>query len=116
MRFKITFAPTADQSFARLPKWARERFNAGFDLLERELRGGSGPVDVHQLHGYKNVWTWRVPPYRSVYAVAGSEIVMLIFGHRATVYQDLHHLIPPRKQEVSATSLSRRDRRIGNCT
>jgi hypothetical protein len=35
-------------------------------------------------------------------------VVMIIFGHRDTVYQDLHRLLPPRRQSVAATNLARR--------
>ncbi len=108
MRFKLTFAPTADASFERLPRWAKKRFNSAFDLLEQSTRGALPDLDVHQLYGYRNVWTLRVPPYRGVYAIDGPELVMVVFGHRDTVYQDLHRLLPPRRQVVSSTSVSRR--------
>ena len=108
MRFRVTFAPTADLSFPRLPRWARERFNDGFDWLEADPRQGSGPIDIHQLYGYRNVWTWRVPPFRAVYAIDGYEVVMIIFGHRDNVYQELHSLLPPRRQEVTGSRQSQR--------
>ncbi len=108
MRFILTFAPTADLSFPNLPRWARERFNGVFDLLEREPRRGLADLDTHQPYGYKNVWTLRIPPYRGVYAIDGNEVVLVIFGHRDTLYQDLHRLIPHRRQAVSATTLVRR--------
>jgi len=108
MRFRLTFAPTADASFPRLPRSIQERFDSEFDTLAQEPRGGRPELDVHQLYGYKNVWTLRVPPYRGVYAIDGSEVVMVIFGHRDTVYQDLHRLLPPRRQSVAADTLRRR--------
>lgn len=108
MRFKLSFAPTADASFERLPRWAKRRFNAAFSLLEQSTRGTLSDLDVHQLYGYRNVWTLRVPPYRGVYAIDGAEMVMVVFGHRDTVYQDLHRLLPPRRQVISSATLSRR--------
>jgi mRNA-degrading endonuclease RelE of RelBE toxin-antitoxin system len=108
MRFKLTFAPTADQSFPSLPRWARQRFDRAFDQLEREARRARVDFDVHQLYGYTNIWTLRIPPCRGVYAIDGIEVVMVIFGHRDTVYQDLHRLLPPRRQAVSKAALARR--------
>ncbi len=108
MKFKLTFAPTADASFPNLPRWAQERFDGAFDLLERDPRRGQPDLDIHQLYGYKNVWTLRITPYRGVYAIDGNEVVMVIFAHRDSVYQDLHRLLPPRRQEVSAATLARR--------
>ncbi len=108
MRFRLTFGPTADASFGRLPRWARDRFDRGFESLEAEPRQVAGDLDVHQLHGYQNVWTWTVPPYRAVYVIDGDEIVLIVFGHRNVVYQDLHGLLPPRRQQVSAARVTRR--------
>jgi mRNA-degrading endonuclease RelE of RelBE toxin-antitoxin system len=108
MSFRLTFGPTADQSFPRLPPPVRERFNRAFDTLEQDPRRGSAALDIHQLYGYKNVWTLRIPPYRGVYAIDGNDVVMVIFGHRDTVYQDLHRLLPPRRRMVTAANLGRR--------
>jgi mRNA-degrading endonuclease RelE of RelBE toxin-antitoxin system len=108
MSFRLTFAPTADLSFPLIPRSIRVRFNRAFDGLEREPRSGRSDLDIHQLYGYKNVWTLRISLYRGVYAIDGDEVVMVIFGHRDTVYQELHRLIPPRRQEVAAASLARR--------
>lgn len=108
MKFQLTFAPTADQSFASLPHPAQRLFDRAFDLLEREPRRASVDLDVHQLYGYRNVWTLRIPPYRGIYAIDGSEVVMVIFGHRDTVYSSLHRLIPPRRQSISTATPSRR--------
>jgi len=108
MRFRLTFAPTANQSFPNLPRWAQTRFDTAFDLLVQKPGGGAIGLDVHQLYGYRNVWTLRIPPYRGVYAIDGSEVVMIIFGHRDTVYADLHHLIPAKNQVVSKATISRR--------
>jgi mRNA-degrading endonuclease RelE of RelBE toxin-antitoxin system len=108
MSYRLTFAPTADPSFSRLPRWARGRFDRAFDPLQREPRHSGSELDIHQLYGYKNVWTLRIPPYRGVYAIDGDEVVMIIFGHRDTVYQDLHRLLPPRRQTVVVDTVRRR--------
>ena len=108
MSFRLSFAPTADRSFPNLPRSARERFNRAFDVLELDPRRSGANIDVHQLYGYKNVWTLRISIYRGVYAIDGDEVVMVIFGHRDSVYQDLHRLVPPRRQSVVAATLERR--------
>jgi len=108
MRFRLTFALTADQSFTALPRWVRRRFDLVFDQLERDPRRSGPDLSVHQLYGYANVWTLRIPPYRGVYAIDEREVVMVIFGHRNSVYQDLHSLLPPRRQVISKAPLDRR--------
>ncbi|MGP8077007.1 MAG: type II toxin-antitoxin system RelE family toxin [Thermoplasmata archaeon] len=108
MRFRLTFARTADQRFLSLPRRVQKRFDRAFDRIEREPRRASAELDVHQLYGYQNVWTLRVPPYRGIYAIDGSEVVMVIFGHRDSVYSNLHRLIPPSRQGVTKATLSRR--------
>jgi len=108
MKFYLSFAPTADQSFSELPRPAQRQFNQAFDELVREPRRSRAGLDVHQLYGYQNIGTLRIPPYRGVYAIDGNEVVMVIFGHRDSVYSSLHRLLPPRRQAVSRTMLSRR--------
>ncbi len=107
MRFHLTFAPTADRSFAALPRRVQLEFNRAFDGLERDPRRGSGDLDIHQLYGYQNVWTLRIPPFRAIFAIEGAEVVMVVFGRRDSVYSILHHLLPPRRQAVSKDSLAR---------
>jgi mRNA-degrading endonuclease RelE of RelBE toxin-antitoxin system len=107
MSFNLTFAPTADRSFSRLPREIQLRFNHLFAQLERDPRARSRRVDAHQLYGYQNVWTLRVPPYRGIYALDGQEVVMIVFGHRDVVYSLLHHLLPPERQTVSKAGLDR---------
>ena len=108
MRFHLTFAPTADLSFPSLPRWVQKRFDRAFDLLGRDPGRPGLDLDVHQLYGYRNVWTLRIPPYRGIYAIDGSEVIVVIFGHRDRVYSSLHRLIPPRRQVVSKATLTRR--------
>jgi len=108
MRFRLAFVATADQSFAPLPRGIQRQFDLAFDHLRQEPRLGGSELDVHQLYGYRNVWTLRIPPYRGIYVIEGREIVFVVFGHRATVYATLHSLVPPRRQAVTAVSVSRR--------
>ncbi|MFZ0892591.1 MAG: type II toxin-antitoxin system RelE/ParE family toxin [Thermoplasmata archaeon] len=108
MRFKVTFAPTADQSFRSLPRRIQERFNELFDLVAQDPRHARPVLDVHQLFGYRNVWTLRIPPYRGIYAIDSGEVVFVIFGHRDLIYPQLHRLIPPRRQSLSRDVLARR--------
>jgi mRNA-degrading endonuclease RelE of RelBE toxin-antitoxin system len=108
MRFRLAFAPTADRTFGLLPRAVQRQFDLAFDYLQQEPRTRGPDVDVHQLYGYQNVWTLRIPPFRGIYAIEGREVVFVVFGHRATVYATLHRLIPPRRQVVIADSISRR--------
>lgn len=108
MRFRLAFAPTANPSFAVLPRHVQLRFDRAFNLLHLQPRTRSSELDVHQLYGYQNVGTLRIPPYRGIYVNDGSEIVFVVFGHRDSVYSTQHRLLPPRRQAVTATSLSRR--------
>jgi mRNA-degrading endonuclease RelE of RelBE toxin-antitoxin system len=108
MRFRLTFLPTADRSFAALPRQIQFRFDRAFAGLEGDPRQGAGRLDVHPLYGYQSVWTLRIPPFRGIYAIDGSDIVIVVFGHRDTVYSLLHHLIPPGRQTVTKAALRRR--------
>jgi mRNA-degrading endonuclease RelE of RelBE toxin-antitoxin system len=105
---RVTFAPTAIQSWSSLPRWAQTRYDRCFDLLASNTRRPRIELDIHQLFGYLNVWTLRIPPYRGVYAVEGIEVVMIVFGHRDSVYSQLHRLIPPTRALVSKATLSKR--------
>jgi len=108
MNFQLTFAPTADQSFSLLPRRVQLQFNLGLRALEQDPRQGTADLDDHQLYGYQNVWTLRIQSFRGIYAIDGADVVMVIFGHRDTVYSSLHNHIPPRRQAISKTSLDRR--------
>jgi len=100
--FTLRFAdPIAGQSFNRLPRRIQLRFNEAFDQLVRNPRSTSLELDVHQLSGYQNVWTVRLPPWRGVYAIDGSEVVFIVFGNRRNIYPLLHSLIPPERQHVT---------------
>jgi mRNA-degrading endonuclease RelE of RelBE toxin-antitoxin system len=106
MRFHLTFAPTADRSFSALPHRIQLQFDRAFDALAHDPRRGDGRLDIHQLYGYQNVWTLRIPPFRAIYVIEGADVVIVVFGHRDNVYSLLHHLIPPRRQTVSTEALS----------
>jgi mRNA-degrading endonuclease RelE of RelBE toxin-antitoxin system len=107
MSYHLTFAPTADRSFQKLPPRVRHAFNRAFDVLEDEPTGNDPRVDVHQHYGYRNVWT-RIPPYRGVYVVDGSEVVWIVFGPRASVYATLHGLLAPERRFGSGEQARRR--------
>jgi mRNA-degrading endonuclease RelE of RelBE toxin-antitoxin system len=107
--FTLRFAdPIAGLSFDRLPRRVQLRFNEAFNLLLRNPRSTGLKFDVHQLWGYQNVWTVRLPPWRGVYAIDGNEVVFIVFGHRNNVYPLLHSLIPPERQHVSLPRSMRR--------
>ncbi|MGP8072604.1 MAG: type II toxin-antitoxin system RelE family toxin [Thermoplasmata archaeon] len=108
MKFHLSFSPPADQSFSSLPRRVQRQFDRAFDILEKDPRQGSRELDAHQLYGYQNVWTLRIHVYRGIYAIDGGDVVMVVFGHRDTVYSTLHHLIPPHRQTVTNASLKRR--------
>jgi mRNA-degrading endonuclease RelE of RelBE toxin-antitoxin system len=108
MTFRVTFAPTAVHSGASLPNWAQTRFDGCFTMLEKNPRRAASGLDVHQLFGYQNVWTLRIPPYRGIYAIEADEVVMIVFGHRDSVYPRLHQLIPLDRGRASKTALAKR--------
>jgi len=108
MTFRVTFAPTAVHSWASLPNWAQRRFDGCFTLLEKNPRRAASGLDVHQLFGYQNAWTLRIPPYRGIYAIEADEVVMIVFGHRDSVYPRLHQLIPLDRGRASKTALAKR--------
>lgn len=108
MRLRPTFSPTADRSFGKLPAWAKREFDRSFDLLTEDPTGARSGLDAHQLHGYRNVWTLRIPPYRGVFVVDGDELVWIVLGPRESVYALLHALLPPDRKHVSADRAARR--------
>lgn len=92
MPFELSFSRSADREFNRMPEWAQRRFNIGFNLLrEAPHREVPGLLDIHQLRGGQGLWTMRVGPFRGVYKVLGTEIVVLAFRGRDTIYRDLEH-------------------------
>jgi hypothetical protein len=105
MRYRQTFAPTAVRSFRRLPTWAKREFDRSFDILAQDPVGARSGLDAHQLYGYRNVWTLRIPPFRGVYVLDGRELVSVVFGPRESVYALLHALLPPDRQHVPKDSL-----------
>src|SRR5690349_8718 len=111
MSYRLSFAPTADRSFRSLPFWAKREFNRSFQLLAVDPSGARSKLDVHQLHGFRNVWTLRIPPFRGVYALDGREIVWIVFGARESVYAQLHALLPPDRQHVAKERVARRSDR-----
>lgn len=101
----VSFAkPLAGVSFSKLPRHVQRAFDRAFHQLERDPWTPVPGVDIHQLRGYQNVWTLRIPPWRGIYAIDGRSVVMIVFGHRATIYALLHHLLPPEGAYVSDTS------------
>ncbi len=101
--YAVTFAkPLAGITFTKLPRGIQRAFDRAFDELKRDPRTPAPGLDVHRLRGYQNVWTLRIPPWRGSYAIDGSSVVMIVFGHRATIYALLHHLLPPEGTYVSS--------------
>jgi mRNA-degrading endonuclease RelE of RelBE toxin-antitoxin system len=99
--FTLRFADSiAGRSFDRLPRRIQLQFNEAFELIADQPRSRSPSLDLHQLSGYRNVWTLRIPPWRGIYAIDGSQVVFLIFGHRNNVYVLLHNLLPPEGHYV----------------
>ncbi|MFZ0830121.1 MAG: type II toxin-antitoxin system RelE/ParE family toxin [Thermoplasmata archaeon] len=106
--FRVTFAPTALRSWESLPRSAQRKFNQAFTAMTRNPRQASVDLDVHQLRGYRNLWTLRIPPFRGIYVIEGTEVVLIVFGHRELVYSRLHGLLPPEGRSVSTSGLARR--------
>jgi len=106
--YRLVFVkPVAGQSFNRLPLRAQHLFDMAFEPLAMHPQAKGPDLDVHQLSGYQNVWTLRIPPWRCVYAIDGDEVVVIVFGHRENVYVTLHNLLPPQKQFVTRSNLER---------
>ena len=108
MSYLLTFAPTADRSFRKLPRWAKEEFNRSFELIAEDPSGARSGLDAHQLFGYRNVWTLRIPPFRGIYVVDGREIVWTVFGARESVYAQLYGLLPPDRLHIPKERVIRR--------
>ncbi|MCI4320817.1 MAG: hypothetical protein L3K18_04130 [Thermoplasmata archaeon] len=108
MRYRLTFAPTADRSFGRLPAWAKRKFDRTFDLLVEDPTGVRSGLDAHQRIGYRNVGTLRIPPFRGDYAIDPPDIVGVVFGARESVYAQLHALLPTDRRHVSRERAARR--------
>ena len=107
--FTLRFADSiADQSFGRLPRRVQLRFNEAFDLLVQNPRALTLELDIHQLWGYPNVWTLRLPPWRGIYAIDGTEVVFIVFGHRDNIYPLLHSILPPERRHVTFPRRRRR--------
>jgi mRNA-degrading endonuclease RelE of RelBE toxin-antitoxin system len=106
--FRITFGPRAVQSWPDLPRQAQLRFNRCFDLLQTNPRERRPGLDLHQLHGYQNVWTLVLAPYRGIYAIDGNEVIVIIFGDRDDIYPKLHALLPPEKGYLASELILRR--------
>ena len=107
----LTFAkPVARESFRKLPRDAQLRFNEAFEAVARRPSSSGPDLDVHRLQGYQNVWTLRIPPWRGIYATDGTEVVLIVFGHRRDVYARLHGLLPPEGRSVTRDSTRSRRR------
>jgi mRNA-degrading endonuclease RelE of RelBE toxin-antitoxin system len=78
-----------------------------FEPLAEHPQSRGTDIDVHQLWGYQNVWTLRIPPWRCIYAIDGNEVVIIVFGHRDDVYARLHGLLPLQKQFVTRSAVGR---------
>lgn len=106
--YRVVFAkPVAGQSFDNLPPKAQRLFDMAFEPLAAHPQSRGTDIDVHQLWGYQNVWTLRIPPWRCIYAIDGDVVVIIAFGHRDDVYARLHSLLPPQKQFVTRSALER---------
>lgn len=108
--------PTAGATFAHLPRKAQLEFNRAFDRLALHPRSPGPEWNIHQLSGYQNLWTLRIPPWRGIYALDGEAVVMIVFGRREIIYPTLHSLLPPEGRYVADTSirhLPRRTRKRG---
>lgn len=111
--YSLAFAkPTAGVSFDLLPRRVQIEFNRAFELIIRHPMAPSSDLDIHPLSGYQNAWTLRYIErgggWRGVYAIDGSEIVFIIFGHRRSVYARLHSLLPPEGRYLTRDSIERR--------
>ncbi|MDE2045826.1 MAG: type II toxin-antitoxin system RelE/ParE family toxin [Thermoplasmata archaeon] len=95
-----------------LPRRVQLCFNRAFEDIEKNPRSPTPNANVHALEGYSNVWTLRYLErgggWRGIYAIDGQEVVFVVFGHRKSVYAQLHALLPPEGEYLSRTSVERR--------
>lgn len=109
--FDVEFAkPVAGRSFAKLPRSVQRSFDTAFYRLARDPRAPGPGLDIHQLSGYQNLWTLRISVWRGIYAIDGQTIVMIVFGHRETIYPLLHHLLPPEGRYIASKPASKQGR------
>jgi hypothetical protein len=108
MSYRRTFSPTADQRFRRLPLLAKREFSRSLDALAKDPSGARSGLDAHQLPGYRNVGTLRIPSYLGVYVIDGHELVWIVFGPRGSVDARLHALLPPDRPHIARDRAARR--------
>lgn len=110
--FRLTFGPRAVQSWPLLPRRVQLRFDRAFDDLQRNPRAPTPDADIHALEGYSNAWTLRYVEkgggWRGIYAIDGQEVVFIVFGHRKSVYPQLHAFLPPEGDFITRTSAEKR--------
>lgn len=82
--FQVRLKPSAENSLAKLPK--RDQQRVGLALLGLN----QDPFVGKKLQGeYKGYYSIRVWPYRVIYGVMRSELVVIVIaiGHRQGVYR-----------------------------
>lgn len=83
MAFEITYKKSVGKDLARLGKAEGRRI---LDKIEKELaaRAASYPVLKGQFSGLRKL---RVGDYRVIFAILGTQVLVLRIGHRREVYE-----------------------------
>lgn len=82
--YQLRLKPSAEKSLAKLPKRDQQRVGLALLGLNRD------PFVGKKLQGeYKGYYSIRVWPYRVIYVVIRSELVVIVIaiGHRQGVYR-----------------------------
>ncbi|MBU4347221.1 type II toxin-antitoxin system RelE/ParE family toxin [Patescibacteria group bacterium] len=83
MAFVLEIKPKARKDLDKIPENYRARIIAALDEIVRD------PFSGKKLSGKKKgLFSFRVWPYRIIYAILGKELVVLVIsiGHRQGVY------------------------------
>ncbi len=87
MGWKIVIERKAQKALAKIPNPYKTNIIKAIDSLT------SNPFDVGsaKLKGSEDLWRIRTGPYRIIYQVKESELVILIvrIGHRGYIYKNL---------------------------
>ena len=83
MEFQLRIEPKARKEFEKIPDRFKLRIEVAFAVLR------NSPYAGKKLKGrYKGSYSWRVWPYRIVYRIYNSHVLIVIIGikHRQGAY------------------------------
>jgi len=83
MMYQLRLKPSAEKNLRRIPKRDRFRIFAAFAILIKTPFLGKKLKEE-----YQGQWSYRVWPYRIIYAIHKNELLILVLrvAHRQRVY------------------------------